>query len=265
MHLLITRPEPDASAMREMLLGLGITVDLAPLLEIMVDVPDAALLAQASALVVTSRNGLRALEASPLLPGLIDRPLMVVGRSTGLVARGLGFRDVTVGPATAKDLVPLILSAWREKIVPASGGSPLGAVLHLSGDKISFDLEPPLRAAGIALHRDTVYRSQVVKCLPPAVCDTLRRGEYDGVVLMSPLTADTYVDLVGKYELAEGARKPTYLCLSRGIADRLEQLKAEKVKVAAKPNIEEMVALIRDLAAQSPPMSPPGNNSDKTA
>jgi uroporphyrinogen-III synthase len=48
MHLLITRPEPDASAMRDMLDEEGVTADVAPLLEIAVDVPDAAMLIRAA-------------------------------------------------------------------------------------------------------------------------------------------------------------------------------------------------------------------------
>lgn len=264
MHLLITRPEPDASAMREMLEAEGITSDVAPLLEIRIDVPDAALLAQACAIVVTSRNGLRALEVSPLLPGLLSRPLLVVGRGSGEAAREIGFRDVTVGPATAKDLVPLIVAAWREKIMPSSGAAERGIVVHLSGDKISFDLGPPLAAAGIPFARDTVYRSRAAAQLPAAVAETLRLGGYDGVVLMSPLTADTYVHLVLANGLADAARGAACLCLSQGIADRLVPLQVQQVKVTTKPNIEEMLALIRDLAAQSPAMSPPGVKCDNT-
>lgn len=264
MHLLITRPEPDASAMREILAAEGITADVAPLLEIAVEVPEEALLAKASAIVVTSRNGLRALEASPKLADLLFRPLLVVGRGSGQAARATGFQDVTVGPATAKDLVPLIITAWREKILPLSGNATPGPVVHLSGDKISFDLEPPLTAVDIPFVRDTVYRSRAVARLPAAVAETLRLGGYDGIILMSPLTADTYLDLVLGSGLADGARTPAYLCLSPGIAGRLAPLGAEHVKVAAKPNIEEMLALIRELAAQSPAMSPPGAKSDKT-
>lgn len=264
MHLLITRPQPDASAMRELLAGEAITSDVAPLLEITVDIPDADLLRQASALVVTSRNGLRALEASPLLPEMLARPLLVVGRGSGAAARAIGFRDVTVGPATAKDLVPLICAAWGEKIGRVSGVAAPGPVLHLSGDKISFDLEPPLGEAGIPFARETVYRSQPVARLPAQVAERLRRGGYDGVILMSPLTADTYVELVLANGLADGARAAEYLCLSRGIAGRLAPLGAKHVKVTAKPNIEEMLALIRELAAQSPDMSPPGAKSDNS-
>ena len=259
MHLLITRPEPDATAMRETLQAEGLSADVAPLLEIAVNMPDATLLKRASALVVTSRNGLRALEGFPGLTDLLARPLLVVGRATGVAARDLGFQDVSVGPATAKDLVPLIIAAWRNKILPASHAAKLpeiaagmpGPVVHLSGDKISFDLAPPLAQAGIPLERTTVYSSQPAQQLPQNVAETLARSGYDAVILMSPLTADTYIDLVLERGLTAGARKAEYLCLSRGISERLVRLGAGKLKIARKPNIEEMVALIRETAAQS--------------
>jgi uroporphyrinogen-III synthase len=94
------------------------------------------------------------------------------------------------------------------------------------------------------------------------VVEKMKQAAYDAVVLMSPLTADTYVDLVRSNGLAVGVRHCAYLCLSQGIAEQLGPLGAEKVKIAAKPNIEEMLALIRETAAQSVPMSPPEDKSD---
>lgn len=260
MHILITRPEPDATEMQKMLSIRGISSDVAPLLEITIEPPPAALAREASALVVTSRNGLRALARLPALAEHLHRPLLVVGSGTGAAARELGFTDVTVGPATAKDLVPIIISAWREKIAP-SMATP-GPVLHLAGDKISFDLSPPLAAAGIPFRRATVYHSKPSDRLPDRVVSCLDRSGYDAIVLMSPLTAETFVDLVRKTGMAAAAKQPTYLCLSKGIAAIAATLGAQKLRLAAKPNIEEMLALISELAALSPRLSPPGDESD---
>lgn len=260
MHILVTRPEPDATQMREMLMAQGHTADIAPLLEITLTAPDEQSLKGISALVVTSRNGLRALAMSKSLPRLRDLPLLVVGRGTGAAARAMGFSDVAVGPATAKDLVPLIVSAWREKILPACGAP--GPVLHVSGDKISFDLVPPLSAAGVPLERVTVYHSSPATRLPDEVTRCIARRGYDGVLLMSPLSAQTFIHLVASAGLTEPARHLSYLCLSRGIADTLATLGRPRALIADKPNVEEMVVLIRNLAAQSAPLSPPGVESD---
>lgn len=265
MHILVTRPEPDASEMRAQLMAQGHTADIAPLLNITITAPSAQSLAGISALVVTSRNGLRALELATGLPRLLHLPLLVVGRGTGAAARAMGFTDVTVGPATAKDLVPLIISAWREKILPARSAPDVvlpGPVLHVAGDKISFDLIPPLAKADVPLERITVYSSAPATALPEEVERCIARRGYDGVLLMSPLSAQTYIRLVADAGLAAPARDAAYLCLSKGIADILAALGGSRILIAAKPNVEEMVVLIRNLAAQSASLSSPGVEND---
>ncbi|MGD9783497.1 MAG: uroporphyrinogen-III synthase [Hyphomicrobiaceae bacterium] len=251
MHILVTRPEPDASQMRAQIEAMGHSADVAPLLVITVDAPSDAALQGRDGLVVTSRNGLRALERASDLRALLGRPLFVVGRGTAAAARALGFKDVIIGPATAKDLVPLIVD--RMKGAHGTRGIAPREVnlLHLSGDKISFDLVPPLAEHGLRLDRATVYRSQPADRLLPEVQGALSRGRYDGVVLMSPLTAETFVHLVEREGLADAAAHPAYLCLSAGIAERVDGLKPGRVLVAPKPTAEDMLALVGQLAALS--------------
>jgi len=244
MHILITRPEPDASEMRALLMSEGHTADVAPLLGIELLPPPADVFDDIAALVVTSRNGLRSLAAYSAVGRLKSLPLFVVGRGTAAAASEMGFKNVSVGPAAAKDLVPVIITGLADCARPCK-------VLHLSGDKVSFDLRPPLSEAGLELRRAAVYRSAPIQYLPPDVVQVLRERRYDAVVLMSPLTADTFVHLVEREGLADEARHPAYLCLSRGIADRLQRLDPRRIKIAARPNAEDMLALVRDLTPVS--------------
>lgn len=253
MHVLITRPEPDASEMRDALAREGHTADVAPLLAIELVPPPADAFAGIGGLVITSRNGLRAIASSPALPSLLHLPTFVVGSGTAQAARELGFCNVMLGPAAAKDLVPVITAAMPR----ATGGAPPAApLLHVSGDKLSFDLAPPLAAAGIGLRRIIVYRSVPAAELPAEVLLRIGRRAYDAVVLMSPVTAQTYLHHVGVNGLIDAARHPTYLCLSHGIAQSLTPLGGSNVRVASKPNIEEAVALVRQLAAELERRSP---------
>lgn len=252
MHLLITRPEPDASEMREVLVREGHSADVSPLLDIVLQEPPPEVFEGIGGLVVTSRNGLRAIAGSiarsTALPGLLALPMFVVGSGTERAARELGFKSVTLGPAAAKDLVPVILEAWpRLARETGAEGRPL---LHVSGDKLSFDLAPPLAAAGIALRRSIVYRSEVAVDLTPAALEGLAGRRYDAVILMSPATAEAYLHIVEVNGLSEAARHPTYLCLSSAIAACLARLGGARTRVAARPRIEETVALVRELAAE---------------
>ena len=255
MHLLITRPEPDASEMRDMLRREGHTADISPLLDIELLPPPRDVFDGVAGLVVTSRNGLRAIASSPVLADLLQRPLFVVGSGTARSARDLGFKSVTLGPAAAKDLLPVIVDAWPR--MAAERGLPLsGPLLHVSGDKLSFDLEPPLAEAGIELRRCIVYRSSVATRLSDAALAALAAGRYDAIVLMSPATAHSYLHIVEVNDLSAAAVQPTYLCLSKAIAACLSDLGNVRVAIAARPTIEETVALVRQLAAQSGAKSP---------
>ena len=96
MRILVTRPEPDASREAEALAARGHEAVLAPLLNIEFarDVP--VDLAGAQALIVTSRNALRALSSRRELEDARKLPLYAVGEATSRAARELGFTTVVM-------------------------------------------------------------------------------------------------------------------------------------------------------------------------
>ena len=97
MHVLITRPEPDAGALKAQIEAMGHAVSLEPLLQIELLPIAADALAGAQAIIATSRNGLRALAESAALPEALELPLFAVGPGTAELARSLGFRRVIAG------------------------------------------------------------------------------------------------------------------------------------------------------------------------
>ena len=108
MRLLVTRPEPDGSRQAEKLRAMGHEPVLAPLLTIEI-LPGVALdLKGAQAIIVTSRNVLRAVAARPELIEARNLPLYAVGDATADVAAELGFRQIVVGAGTGEQLADLI-------------------------------------------------------------------------------------------------------------------------------------------------------------
>lgn len=241
MHVLVTRPEPEAWETKAQLEEHGHKVTCAPLLEIAFNdiAPDA--FDGASGVIATSKSALRALSIS----GLVDRvkPLQVyaVGEATAAYAEDLKLRNITAGRGTAADLVPII--AERHASRP-------GHLIHLGGDYLAFDLAGALAGKNIKVAVLTVYRSIAAERLPPAVVGVLKSGQIDMVTLMSPRTAGIWVELTTKHGLQTELNKITHVCLSEAVAARLPANSQRRTEIAVQPNGQEMLALIGHLAAQ---------------
>jgi uroporphyrinogen-III synthase len=241
MHVLITRPEGDAEILKSQIEALGYRATLAPLVSILPNAIPASAIEGASVLVATSRNALKALAQSPAFDLARTLPIHVVGPGTAATARQIGFADVFEGAGMAADLATALSAKARtnERIV------------YLAGDVLTFDLEAALRDAKVNVLSVPAYRTVAAKSLSPNVAEALERGEIDAVILMSPRTAQTWARLAGGLKV-EGLSGIAHLCLSEAVAKALlSRLAAENVIVAARPNLEEMLALLKRLAANS--------------
>jgi uroporphyrinogen-III synthase len=241
MRILVTRPEPDATRQAELLAARGHEPVVAPLLLIEPATCVPLELEGAQALIATSRNALRALASHPDLGRARSLPLFAVGEATAQAATELGFSKVTAGPGTGEDLAKLIAETLNPKA---------GALVHLSGETVAFDLKPALQAQGFALRRPVLYRAVPATRLPESVLSLLNEGKLDGVVLMSPRTAAIFAALAVRHgALTEASRLDCY-CLSSAVAQAVEPLKARAI-VAARPREEDILALIDSEAASS--------------
>lgn len=241
MRVLVTRPEPDASLQAEALAARGHEPVIAPLLTIEF-LSDAKLgLDGVQALIITSRNALRALAAHPQRDEAIKIPVLAVGDATAHAAQELGFREVTIGLGTGAALAGLI----KQELEPKEG--PL---LHLTGDVIAFDLGAALEAHGFIVRKTMLYRAAPADALPAEALAALNAGRLDGVILMSPRTARIFVALLAKHGAATPIKGPICYCLSEAIAEELRPL-GFAVRVAGAPREEDVLALLDGEAASS--------------
>ena len=243
MRLLVTRPEADAVKLRATLEDRGHQAIVEPLLRVAFVASDAIDLSGVQALIATSRNALRALNGHPLLAAARQIPLFAVGRATAAEARGLGFVLVMTGAGTAQQLLTHIVAVAD----PAAG-----LLLQLAGDAEATDLKGELESHGFRIVRHIVYRMHAAAALSAETMERLALGEIDGVILMSPRTAEIYATLVRKAGLGV-AHGLIHFCVSDAVAKRLAPLGAVAVAVADRPRLEEVLALIDAAAAQSPP------------
>ena len=241
MRLLITRPEPDATLYKERLAELGHTGVVAPLTTITFAKGQLPLNG-VQAVVVTSKNALRALARSPSLAKAVALPIFTVGPGSGDMAAELGFDRIIPGPASARELVQVV----------ATRGEPSGRpLLVLTGDRQAFDMKSALAACGFSVGQKTVYRTAAAEALEPQVVKAIGSGAIDGVILMSPYSAEVFATLTAEAGITEAARHLHYFCLSPAVAKRLGPIPPGNFHVATAPNSEEMLALVTRLAAKS--------------
>jgi uroporphyrinogen-III synthase len=235
VRLLVTRPEPDGERTAAVLRARGHDVVLAALLQVEA-IADAQLGSGPwSALIVTSANALRAIEAHPRRPELLALRLFVVGRRTEAAARAAGYQDVIAGGGNVQDLARCIGQSAR------TGGDPL---LYLAGEDRSGDLAGDLAAQGVIAHMVEVYRARKARAFPRPAAAALAAGAIEGVLHFSRRTAEAYLDCVRAAGILEQGLKVPHYCLSSQVAGPLLAAGARNVQIAPRPEESALLALM---------------------
>lgn len=242
MRVLVTRPQPDASAQARALRAMGHEAVVEPLLRVDilpgVDLP----LDDVQAVVATSGNGLRAVADRPELTRLRALPLFTVGEGSAALAWDMGFVRVAAAGGTGASLATLV----ERSLAPGAGG-----VLHLAGTHLAFDLKGALEAKGYGVCEATLYRAEAASVLSESTQTELREGRIDAAILMSRRIAACFADLAQAHGLADAGRRMRYFCLSAAVADALGPLSCGNISVPVTPESDALLALIAGQAAQS--------------
>ncbi len=230
LHVLVTRPRPDAADLTAELERRGHTVLQQPLLEIEIDAAAPLGLDGVQALVFTSANGVRAFVARS---GRRDLPVFAVGDATAGEARAQGFVAVESAGGNVDDLAMLI----RRKARPDAG-----TLFHAAGSAVAGDLSGLLASDGFTVRREQLYTARTVTVIEPPVRSALTDGTLDAVVLFSPRSATAFVNLVQTAGIAGACGELTAVCLSEAVAAALSPVQWRNVAVAARPNQESLLA-----------------------
>lgn len=230
LHVLVTRPRPDAVALAAELERRGHSVLQQPLLEIEIDANVPLDLDGAQALLFTSANGVRAFVARS---GRRDLPVYTVGDATAGEARAQGFGAVESAGGAVEDLAALV----RGKVEPEGG-----ALLHVSGSAVAGDLSGLLTSDGFVVRREQLYTARTVAGIDAAVLAALSAGTLDAVLFFSPRSAAAFVNLVQAAEIGDACENLAAVCLSDAVAAALAPITWRTVTVAARPNQESLIA-----------------------
>ena len=224
---LITRPLPAAEATAARVRALGRPAVLAPLLAIRAlaaGLPEAP-----AAIAVTSGHALAGLPAR--LHGV---PLFAVGAATAARARAAGFAHVASADGDAAALAALL-----------ARDAPAGELLLAVGEGQGAALEQALAAAGCRVLRRAVYAAEPVDSLPAEARAALTAGTLGAALFFSAETARVFVRLVTAAGLAENLAAIDACAIGRPAAVALETLRWRRIRLAASPTEDAMLALLR--------------------
>ncbi|MEM6441279.1 MAG: uroporphyrinogen-III synthase [Pseudomonadota bacterium] len=229
--ILMTRPEPAASALAARLRAAGADVWVSPLMTLrlraaFVDVEGAA------AAVFTSANGVRGAPQGEALRAL---PCWCVGEATAEAARASGFSRTRAGPSDAAALAGAML---------AGGIGPGDRVIHLRGAHGTDGFAEALEAAGVRVDAAEVYAMEPASGLDASALSALREGRISVAPVYSPRSARLLAKALEGLELG-GLRAAA---ISPAAAAPLEGLGLADVAVCAAPDGGAMETLILRLA-----------------
>jgi uroporphyrinogen-III synthase len=233
MRLLVTRPAPDAEHTVQSLRALGHEVYAQPLsqAEFLTHSPSP----DPSAIMVTSRNGVRALGAWQQSIAWRHRPLFVVGDATAALAAEGGFTNVRSARGDSNALAALVIDA-RD---PGDG-----PILYPAAEERSSALETRLRAAGFKVDTTISYRMLAAEGFTTEVLDALESGLLEGVLLYSKRSASIFLSLIDHDGFAKVLRGLRVFAMSDSVANVFGQRSVGGIDIASSPQEEALFNLL---------------------
>lgn len=230
MKILVTRPEPEASATKARLADLGFEAVIAPVIEVSATHQLAPRGAYHAAL-VTSANAVRLMEPR-LRRELLNTPIYCVGEKTAEAARSQNFHDIRIAEGDGKSLAGLV-----RKNFPHGGH-----LLYLAGTPRKTLLEDELKAAGLDILAVDLYRADPIADWPNASKRAVQQVEVS--LHYSRASAEAFLALIARDPYLEKLRQIRHLCLSTDVAIPLRGEGLQNVEIAQKPSESALFELI---------------------
>ena len=229
--MLITRPRPGAAETAKRLKALGFEPVRLPLTEIRPTFAELPPGHDFDAVAIPSANAIR--HAQPaLLRAVAGLPTFAVGRRTAEAATEAGFRDATIGPGDGQGLATLM-----------AGRLARGArVVYLCGRVRTRGFEETLGAAGIETTPVETYDTGVLDYTDEELAAALGSEAFDSVLLHSRAAAQAFKTLTDRSVMSPLLARTVFVCMSNRIAEPLIPFGDGRIRVAAAPDEEAMLA-----------------------
>ncbi len=238
MHILVTRPKTDSSALITALQSAGHQVSHIPLLDIEffenVEIPNH----NYQAVLITSANGVRALNYNPNQINFSKTTAITVGPASAKAAQQAGFSNIV---QTELGDVNGIIDHIKTNLKPQNG--PL---LYPSGTKTTGDLQAILSESGFNVERAILYKAKRLNALTEQVIDSIQSGDIKAILLFSPRTAKIWLSLTKSCIDKSRLAKLGHFCLSQNVANVLVNALGNDcdINICKKPDTQHMLASI---------------------
>lgn len=245
---LVTRPIEDFPGTQAALAAMGWEAVACPCQRIVLR-PPASGPGRAQALLLTSRNAVRALAGQAAWQAL---PAFCVGDATAAAARAAGWRQVESAGGNAQDLARLV----GQSLAPQAGSLVLATAEGAGAPLVAL-----LRAAGFVVRRRVVYAMQASPNLPEAAVSVLKQGLALAVLFHAGGAARLFMAAIRAAGLAQSLRIVEACAISKTAAAPLRRAPGDNawrlIQWPARPNEAEMLALLARPPASRPPAPNP--------
>ena len=226
--ILVTRPEPGASATAARLRAAGLDPVVAPFLTIRSITARLPPPGAVQAVLVASGNAIDRIPAA-----YYGLPLLAVGDATAARAAQAGFHDVHSAGGDAAALAALAASQLDYLA---------GPLLLAAGHTQSFVLAADLRRHGFRVQRRVVYTAVNVARFPAVAQTAIGKG-LRAAMFFSTETAEAFVQLLPP-ELVPALAGTDALAIGSAAAAAVRHLPWRTVRVAVSPTQDGVLALL---------------------
>jgi len=217
MHILLTRPLEDCSEMIVKFKSLGNQVSHLPLLRI--DKVDYGQInfSDFKGIIFTSANAVKFLDLKNINKNIL---CFCVGSATEKKARSVGFQNVFAAEGNVENLKELLLQNFNQKD---------GALIYISGETVSVDLDQQLLKEGYSITRVINYRTIHNQNFDDEFVNQLKLNMPDMVYVYSQNSASSLLNFIKMHQLESLWMDTNLMCIGEKTSSILNEIKWKKI------------------------------------
>ena len=217
MHILLTRPLEDCSEMIIKFKSLGNQVSHLPLLRI--DKVDYGQInfSDFKGIIFTSTNAVKFLDLKNINKNIL---CFCVGSATEKKARSVGFQNVFAAEGNVENLKELLLQNFNQKD---------GALIYISGETVSVDLDQQLLKEGYSITRIINYRTIHNQNFDDEFVNQLKINMPDMVYVYSQNSALSLLNFIKMHQSESLWMNTNLMCIGEKTSSILNEIKWKKI------------------------------------